>query len=415
MMEMTLGVPVFLERQLEQMVEPAGLTISQLEQLAFHDSPALGIITEDNGRYHKFDLIGLQEITEKDEDAITYGFKKGLEGIPYLTGTKGILWLCDQKGISIKPVARVSIPHDVFRECDKEQWFDISSFYADLEQYNNRVTRLANLGASGPIMLNEARKLWEKAELLESGHLGSHVRRWRHGRIIRSLNDIGYSLADGWSAGMRELFDAIDGMGTDAIDARSRARFKRLVGKYTAMYEKHGIPYVDAIAKAHDRVKGNPLTRPVSIEGMGIQIYDPFPRQVIVDFLESHRSSFIRGDAEQKIYDRIRAGEGLDTVFEDSDYELDGPEYAFDHWAVAVANIMCRETGLPFGVHIANPYGKYKNRSCILYADKSPWRYNEKEHRLSRNMLYQILDRYALELGLSVWENAHFILDIEDD
>lgn len=415
MMEMTLGVPVFLERQLEQMEDAAGLTIEQLERLASHESPALGIITEDDGRYHKFDLIELEEIKKRDDDSITYVFKKGLEGIPYLAGTKGILWLCEQKDISIKPVTRVSIPHDVFRECDKEQWYDISSFYADLESYNNRVTRLANLGAPDFIMLMEARKLWEKVELLESGHLGSHVRCWTHGRIIRSLNDIGYSLADGWSAGMRELFDTIDDNGRDAVDARRRARYRHLVDKYTVMYEKQGMGYLDAIVKAHDKVKGNPATRPLSVEGMGFQIRDPFPRQVVADFLENHRTSFIKSDAEQNIYNRIRDGEDLDTVFEDSDYELDGPEYACDHWAVAVANVMCRETGLSFGVHIANPDGKYKNRSSILYADKSPWQYNEKERKLSRNMLYQILDRYALELGLSVWEDAYFILDIEDN
>ena len=90
------------------------------------------------------------------------------------------------------------------------------------------------------------------------------------------------------------------------------------------------------------------------------------------EHINIHRTSFIKSDAEQNIYNRIRDGEGLDTVFANLDYELDESEYAYDHWAVAVANVMCRETGLSFGVHIANPNGKYKNRSSILYADKSP-------------------------------------------
>ena len=415
MMELDLGAPIYLARQLAQMESSVGLSMDQLEQLAYHTGPALGIITEDSGQYHKFDLISLEEIRKKDEDSITYQFRRDLTGIPYLTGAKGVLWLCEQKGLSIAPLTKVSIPHDVFRECDKDQWFDISSFYSDLELRNNRVVRLAGLGVPDAIMLPETRILWEKVELLESGQLGNRVRRWTHGRVMRSLNDIGYSLADGWSAGMRELFETIDDEGREAIDARRRARYKQMVDHLIAMYEKRGMTYPEALIKAHDEAKGKPSTRPASLDGMGIQVYDPFPGQVVADFLKNHRNSFIQSDIEQRIYDRILAGEDPDTVFGDSDYELDGPEYACDHWAVAITNVMIRETGLSFGVHIADPDGKYNNRSCILYADKSPWQYNEKEHKLSRNMLYQILDRYALELGLSVWENAYFVLDIEDN
>lgn len=417
MMELNLAVPIYLTRQLAQMREATGLSLDQLQHLAYHSLPALGVITEDHEPYQKFDLIELHELKEKSDDSNgerAWVSRKGLEDIPYLTGADGIHWLCEQKEIDISPVTRISIRNDVFRECDREQWYDISQLYADVERRNDRVSRLARLNAPQAIMLPEAYVLWEQVEMLESGHIGNYKRRWNHGRIIRALNDIGYSLADGWSSGMREQFEHLDDEGKDAIDDRRRQRFKNLVDKYTEKYEAQGMPFIDALIKAHDDAEGNPATRPASAEGMGIHIYDPFPRQVLADFLEKHKLSFIKSDAEHKLYDRIQSGEDLDTVFENSDYELDGPAYGFEHWAVAVANVMIRETGLSFGVHIADPDGKYKNRCSIMFADKAPWLYNDKEKKLSRNMLYQILDRYALELGLTVWEGAYFVMDFED-
>ena len=415
MMELTLAAPIYLTRQLARMKKATGLSLSQLQHLAYYYLPALGVITEDCELYHKFDLIELHEITNDEEDGSSYKDKEGLAGIPFLTGVDGIQWLCEQKGLDVPPLTKVSIPDSVFRECTRDQWYDISHMYADLEQRNRRVSRLLELRVPNAIQLPETMMLWQKVELLEAGRIGNRQRHWTHGRVVRSLNDIGYSLIDGWSAAMLEHFEFLDDLGKEEIEERRRQRFDKLLAQYTKRNEARGMSFMDALIQAHDDVRGNPSTRPASIEGMGIQIYDPFPRQIIADFLENHKLSFIKSDVEQKLYDRIISGEDLDTVFEDSNYELDGPEYALEHWAVAVANVMIRETGLSFGVHIADPDGKYKNRSCILFSAREPWLYNEKDKKLSSNMLYQILDRYALELGLTVWDSAYFVMDLEDD
>ena len=75
---------------------------------------------------------------------------------------------------------------------------------------------------------------------------------------------------------------------------------------------------------------------------------------------------------------------------------------------------MTRETGLRFEAFYADPDNGKGNRSCIIFPERPVWEYNEKEKKLSRNMLYQILDRYALELKLSVTTNCYYIMRIDD-
>ena len=110
MMELTLAAPIYLTRQLAQMKKATGLSLSQLQHLAYYYLPALGVITEDCELYRKFDLIELHEITNDEEDGSSYKDKEGLASIPFLTGVDGIQWLCEQKGLDVPPLTKVSIP-----------------------------------------------------------------------------------------------------------------------------------------------------------------------------------------------------------------------------------------------------------------------------------------------------------------
>ena len=332
-----------------------------------------------------------------------------------LHSINAVKWLCQQKKIDIQPLTKISIPITVFRECDSDQWFDISDFYFALEMKNNGVNRLAELGAPEVIMDMETMELWKRVEMLETGMINRDGRKWSHGRIIRGLNDIGFSLIDGWDEGMNDYFEKyFDEPDEDRLERwqkMSAASCKMHVNRLTAI----GISKEDANKYAVKRVFGNPTQRLSSVEGMGIWLPLTLPPRIFADFLGNHRLSFIKSDFEQSLYDRIISGEDANYIFSGSDYELDGSEYACDHWGVAVANIMRRETGLSFDVCVADPDDKFSNRSCILFPERNPWLYNEKEKRLSRNMLYQILDRYALELRLQAAKNCYYVFNWDDD
>ena len=414
MLDLELATPVFLLRQLAAMEQGTGLSFQKLKQLAFYETPGLGIVTEDTVRYRKFDLIELQEEQGADDGDTAWVFKKGIQA-PFIAGVNGISWLCEQKEIEIQPLSKISIPDSVFEECDKEQWYDISQLYEKVSRRNSRVKSLTSLPKPlpGAILYLETMMLWQEVEMLECGHIGKAARHWTHGRILRGLNDIGFSLADGWADGMREPIEIIE-----ETDEERRARQQRMreidIRWYTRYYQKQGLSESEAYFHALNQVNGEPSVRVLTVEGMGLQYYDETQRCIVAEFLKNHKRTFIQSEKEQQIYECVQAGDDLTEAFDGSDYELDGLGYGYEHWAVAVANVMIRETGLSFEVHRADTNEKYQNRSCIIFPVKSPWLYNEKEKHLSRNMLYQILDRYALELHLTVKEDCYFIMEIED-
>ena len=404
MLYLDLCVPVFLESQLKEIAKEADMPLSHIRRLAYHNGPALGI-TESG------ELIEIQEeeINENGEHVL-----RGKKDLPrHYSGTDAVLWLCMQKGIGVEAITKIDIPDSVYYECDKEAWSDICSFFADVSQRNKRVERLTTLGAPSVILLNEGMMLWQTVELLETGKIGNSNRRWTHGRILRSLNDIGFSLDGGWFPSMRESIEVREET-EDEKKARHEKIRDRQVQCLISFFVKQGMDPDEAVIRASFRAAGDPALRPCTSEGIGFWFPDQIRSAVIAEFLEKHKASFVRSPEEEKIYERIQAGDDLYEIFEGSKYETDRMGYGFEHWAVAVANVMTRETDIGFNVFLVDPESKYNNRNCIMFEDKSPWLYTEKEKKLSHNMIYQLLDRYALELHLTV-SDCYYVMDVFDE
>lgn len=404
MLYLELCVPVFLDSQLKDIAKKADVPLSQIRRLAYHHGPAMGI-TESG----EFIEIQEEEINENGNSVLHY--KKDLPRLH--SGTDAILWLCMEKGIGVEPITKIDIPDSVYYECDKEAWSDICSFFADVSQKNKRVKRLITLGTPKIILLNEAMMLWETVELLETGRIGNTNRRWTHGRILRSLNDIGFSLDGGWFPAMFESIEIREET-EEEKKARHLKMYEHKVDYFTSFYIKQGLDPGEAVTRAMFRAAGDPALRPFIAEGIGFWFPDEIRPVIISEFLKKHKTAFVRSELEKRIYERIQAGENLEEIFEDSEYETDRNGSGFEHWAVAVANVMTRETDIGFDVYLVDPESKYENRNCIIFEDKSPWLYTEKEKKLSHNMIYQILDRYALELHLTVSE-CYYIMDFIDE
>ena len=398
MLGLKLAVPVFLDSQLKEIAETTGFPINQIRKLAWHELPPLMVYCQDDDGHHKYDTA------EYDMNS-----NKGI------TGSDAIIWLCQEKGIKINPLESLNIPLTVYEECDQNQWHDISSSFADVIRKSSFVERLMEYNTPKFIIFSKIYDLWQSVEFLETGLINGHTRRWNHGLRVRGLNDIGFSLINGWSEYMEENFEVRDEYeSSEEQEARKRRRLMKEIQWYTNFYENKGLSYIDAIEKASNRVKGHPHKRTLTIEGIGILLPARMNHSIVFAFLKNHKNVFGQSEIEKEILKNLEFAEETNDAFVGKKYELEGNGAGTEHWSVAVANVMIRETGINFDIYIADNDDKFENRSFILFQESLPWFYNEKEKKLSRNMLFQILDRYALELHLSVCTNCYYIMEVED-
>lgn len=419
MFNIQLAVPLFLDRQLEGIAKSLNLSISTLRQLAYHQSPCLGIIKEDIKDHKKGDIFPVDIViqNENGENVIT-GNPDAVE-IPLVTSTEAVCLLCSLNNIEAKPLTEIYIPESVFMECNTEQWYDISSLFADVNSYNNRVKRMTSMNAPDIILRNEARLLWEKVEILETGHLG-RSRRWIHGRTIRGLNDLGFSLVSGWSEGMKLSFeeeydvDENEDIRRERKKERKRWERKQKFQFYLNRYMEQGLDFSEAFNKASISTNDNINMRPSTVEGIGMRFNDRITRDVLYTFLDNHKRSFVKSDVEKEIYEQIRNYEDPYKVFKKCEYYLDYTKGYSDHWIVAVGNIIYRETGIRPEIFLAGGDDQYHNRNCIMFPQRNPWEYNDKEKRLTKDTLFKTLDRYALELKLTVCMECYYVFEVED-
>lgn len=64
-----------------------------------------------------------------------------------------------------------------------------------------------------------------------------------------------------------------------------------------------------------------------------------------------------------------------------------------------ISNVMTRETGINFEYRDSNE--DYNQYPVIMFVENVPWLYNSAEKELTRDSLYEIMDRYAKELYLT--------------
>ena len=419
MFDIQLSTPLFLDSQLEGIAKSLNLSKSTLRQLAYHQSPCLGVVKEDTQNLKKGDIIPVDIVTQNENGESVITDNPDAEGIPLVTCTEAVCFLCALNKIEAKPLTEIYIPESVFSECNTEQWYDISSLFADVNDFNNRVKRMMAMNSPDIILRHHARLLWERVEMLETGHLG-RSRRWSHGRTIRGLNDLGFSLVSGWSEGMKLTFeeeydvDENEDIRRERKEERKRWERKQKFKFYLNRYMKQGLDFSEAFNRASISTNDNINMRPSTVEGIGLRFNDRITRDVLYAFLENHKRSFVRSEAEKEIYEQIRNYEDPYKVFKKCEYNLDYSKDYSGHWIIAVGNIIFRETGIEPEIFLAVGDDKYHNRNCIMFPQRNPWEYNDKEKRLTKDTLYKTLDRYALELKLTVCRECYYIFEVED-
>lgn len=185
MIEIKLPFPVYLEKQLQEISERTGLGRDDLEKIL------------DESLFAAMDFGGGYSLTSPGE-ATEYT----------KTGTDGIERLCSIHSIDIRPVEKIELSLDVYYECCPLEWSDFCARAAEIESNCERYRKLVELKAPDIIIRAVSRQIRMSLERLEHNFPNDPDRQaTEDGRVRRALNDIGYSLVDGWDAEMLEEFD----------------------------------------------------------------------------------------------------------------------------------------------------------------------------------------------------------------
>lgn|GEM_PF-5473801 len=354
MLSLTLTTPILPERQLSELCGKLGISFDEIRQLACIRTPMMGIIYEDTANHKKYDLIEIGA---------------DIGNLPIYRGFEAILWLCKEKGIDVKPLTEIVIPGNVFMDCDSEQWYDISDSFSKIEYYNYLVEKFTKMGVPESFIMPKKRNLYEYVEFPECGKIGGGTRKRNHGRMIRRLNDMGYSLIEGRLPGRQGLYCEE----YDKDVAKERSDRNRVIEFrwYVSQFEKEGMDPLDALDRALRLVTGQPSKRARSIEGMGIWLKDPIDPGIVFSFLDAHKTTLIQSEEEQRIYDQIKGDdmspEVSEVFFVPEDESADMYDRQYSFCGEAVAAIMTRETSLRFEAFYADPDSNKGNRSCILF------------------------------------------------
>jgi len=136
-----------------------------------------------------FNSFEIMDISEYYNDIKKYDKKSKV-----LHGSKAVKCLAILAHLDLNMIESVQIPLDLYFECNHRQWVDISELVVKVLSRSNRLEKLIECGAPEIILLNEERVLQENVTFLECND--SLLRNDE--TTIRSLNDMDYSLVNGW-------------------------------------------------------------------------------------------------------------------------------------------------------------------------------------------------------------------------
>ena len=119
--------------------------------------------------------------------------------------------------------------------------------------------------------------------------------------------------------------------------------------------------------------------------------------QKFSDFLKNHRAAFCRSEKENKLYEefeQLSSDCNIGEFFEGYAGDVNEIEGA----GSVIANIMYRETGIRFICCLAD--GDCDTLEAVLFSEKYPWCFTEKERTLKEKELERICQDYMSELGI---------------
>ncbi len=213
MYKVDLVKSVFLNTQLKEIQRNTSFTYKEIFYL--HRCLRFLHVMEDTGAFkcEIIDFKALKDITLKQyvpdcEDAELPG---------YYYGSDALIVLCRLQNIDVSPISHISIPVIIFYEAGRTIWDDLSYFVAMIEEENAEYKQLLESSLPNIILFNKEKRLIDWVECLEHNDfsdipthfvlLKGNSYKDNNGRVLRSLNDIGCSLINGWDSEMKQVWE----------------------------------------------------------------------------------------------------------------------------------------------------------------------------------------------------------------
>ena len=188
LLETKLAKPMYLYKQIPEISRITGLEETDIKKIMMNSL----MVEETKDSYR---LVSPKELNSEAK----YDF--GSDAITYLLNLH-------KKTEDVIPLFSVIIPYQIFGEATPREWYDITCLFSRVNNRSDRLKRLTELSAPTIIMLNEERMLWEAITSLEDNDNPILKPLVDYNDImLRSLNDMEYSLLTGWSEEKRKRME----------------------------------------------------------------------------------------------------------------------------------------------------------------------------------------------------------------
>lgn len=188
-LETELAKPIYLYKQIPEISRITGLEETDIKKIMMNSL----IVEKHKGSYI---LVSAKQLASNSN-----GQYYGSDAITYLLNLH-------KKAEDVIPLFSVIIPYQIFGEATPREWYDITYLFSRVKNRSDRLKRLTELSAPTIIMLNEERMLWEAITSLEDNDNPVLKPLVDYNDImLRSLNDMEYSLLTGWSEEKRKRME----------------------------------------------------------------------------------------------------------------------------------------------------------------------------------------------------------------
>jgi len=139
-------------------------------------------------------------------------------------------------------------------------------------------------------------------------------------------------------------------------------------------------------------------TQSYSVNGYGF--YIDSSEESLRKFILNHKNTILLkcGEEAKEVLNFVSNPENEADIFEEFD-SYNNEQNSEEGVYGIVADIMTNETGVRFS--FINPMDRDCDNGCIMFEQFYPWYFNEYEKELTEGKLYQMMKKYAEEVGTS--------------
>ena len=183
MLYIKLASPVILHSKLQEIADKLGEPRLSIQKVLLQS-----LLLNENGN-GTFEYLTEKEFNERMEDGTLQEYPVDRRGVD------AILYMARKKGVEIPFISEIKIPSYVWERSSAWDWEGFAYMCYRIENRQDRLVRLRELGAPDVIVRNEIRMYYEAVWALDDNRYGEGFKRSDSKRYT-SLLDIGFLLQE---------------------------------------------------------------------------------------------------------------------------------------------------------------------------------------------------------------------------